>query len=97
LPFAAFMTAVKPYRVHSLGLSARPKSLDLEPGLAVRNPSAASPRLNNSRTAAARLGMRFLNRKSSTKVNSSAESLIGGNANKTTFSDVFLAITTLLI
>ena len=39
-------------------LSATPKSLDLEPGPAVTNPSAASPRLNNSRTAAARLGMR---------------------------------------
>jgi hypothetical protein len=33
-----------------------PKSVDLEPGAAVTNPSAASPRLNNSRTAAARLG-----------------------------------------
>ena len=74
--FAAFMTAAKPYWDSFIGLSVRPKSLDLEPGLAVENPSAASPRLNNSRTAAARLGMRFLNRKSSTKVNSSPESMI---------------------
>src|SRR5262249_19733576 len=57
-------------------LPTTPYSLDLEPYAASANPSAASPRLSNSRTADARLGMRFLNRKSSRTVTSSGDSMI---------------------
>jgi hypothetical protein len=47
-----------------------PKERDLAPGLPTANPSAASPRFSNSRTAAARLGMRWVKRKSSSARNS---------------------------
>jgi len=53
------------------GLPATPKSADLLPTAAAANPSAVSPRLSSSRTAAARLGMRLLKRKSSSRVTSS--------------------------
>ena len=45
-----------------------PKDCDFIPVTAISNPSAANPRLSNSRTAAARLGMRLWNRKSSTSI-----------------------------
>ena len=46
------------------------KSVDLAPGSAVAKPSAARPRFSSSLTADARLGIRLLYRKSSTKTNS---------------------------
>ena len=49
-----------------------PKSSDLVPKAAAAvKPSAARPRFNNSRIAAARLGIRCLKRKLSKTVNSS--------------------------
>src|SRR5262245_1726336 len=53
-----------------------PKSLDREPPVASRKPSAAKPRFNISRTAEARLGMRLLNLKLSTASNSSSVNMI---------------------
>jgi hypothetical protein len=44
--------------------------------LARSKPSAASPRFNNSRTAAARLGMRRSNRQSSSAPSSSSANMI---------------------
>jgi hypothetical protein len=64
--------------VRLLGLSpvTTPKSLDFVDRLAMTKPSAARPRFNNSRTAAARLGIRVLNRQSSTAFSSSSVSMI---------------------
>ena len=57
-------------------LPVTPNSSDLVPKAAASNPSAASPRLSSSRIAAARLGMRFLKRKSSNTISSSPDSMI---------------------
>src|SRR5262249_26105607 len=57
-------------------LPATPYSSDLLPKAAAPNPSAARPRFNNSRIAAARDGMRVLYRKSSKSVSSSPVSMI---------------------
>jgi len=50
--------------LYDAGYSAviKPKSFEREPSLATSKPSATNPRLSNSRTADARLGMRFKNR-----------------------------------
>src|SRR5262249_6115035 len=53
-----------------------PYSSDLEPKAATPNPSAARPRFRSSRTAAARLGIRVLYRKSSKRINSLPVSMI---------------------
>src|SRR5215469_11869802 len=57
-------------------LPVTPYADDFAPTAANENPSAASPRLSSSRTAAALLGIRFLKRKSSTSTSSSALSMI---------------------
>ena len=57
-------------------VSNTPKSPDFAPAPAGLMPTDASPRRNNSRTAAARLGIRCLKRKSSKAANSSGESMI---------------------
>src|SRR5215469_2900711 len=57
-------------------LPVTPYADDFAPTAADANPSAASPRLSSSRTAAALLGIRFLKRKSSTSTSSSALSMI---------------------
>src|SRR6266540_3944566 len=56
--------------------SSTPYSLDLTPCAAICDPTDASPRRNSSRTAAARLGIRWANRKVSTVSSSSGESMI---------------------
>jgi hypothetical protein len=53
-----------------------PKDCDFIPLAAISNPSAANPRFSNSRTAAARLGIRLWARKSSTAFDSSGLSMI---------------------
>src|SRR5262249_27511158 len=53
-----------------------PYSSDLLPKAAAAKPSAARPRFNNSRIAAAREGIRVLYRKSSNRISSSPVSMI---------------------
>src|SRR5262249_20658471 len=65
-----------------------PKSADLASASVVRNPSAASPRLSNSRTAEARLGMRREKRQSSSALSSAAPSMIWSRS--TRFSSIWL-------
>jgi hypothetical protein len=53
-----------------------PKSLDCAPTVEIFCPSTPSPRRKTSRSAAARLGNRCLNRKSSMAASSAADSII---------------------
>lgn len=68
--------------------SVTPKSLDLERPSASTNPSAARPRLSNSRTAEARLGMRFLKRQSSSAFSSSSVNMICRRSPRVRFDTV---------
>jgi hypothetical protein len=66
--------------------SSTPNSDDFFPASASISPALANPTLNSSRTAAARLGMRCLKRKSSTAASSSGDSMICNRSPRVRFS-----------
>src|SRR5216683_4471266 len=74
-------------------LPTTPKSDDLLPNAAESKPSAASPLLNSSRTADARLGIRALKRKLSSAVSSSGDSMIcrRSSRDRVTIDDTFVS------